>query len=196
MDEWCDRCGVEVWAYCLMPNHVHLVAVPQSADGLRRAVGEAHRRYTAAVNRREGWSGHLWQGRFASCAMDERHLLAAARYVELNPVRAGLVARAGEYRWSSARAHLRCRDDALARVTPLLALVGRDWSAFLRENEGGLEEDLRRHEATGRPLGDDEFVLNLERALGRSLRPQRRGRRPSSGRAPGDGPELSMVSPN
>lgn len=197
MDEWCDRCGVEVWAYCLMPNHVHLVAVPESAEGLRRAVGEAHRRYTATVNQREGWSGHLWQGRFASCAMDERHLLAAARYVELNPVRAGLVARAGDYRWSSARAHLRCRDDALAKVTPLLALVGRDWSAFLRENEGGgFEEDLRRHESTGRPLGDEEFVLQLERTLGRRLRPHRRGRRPRGERAADDGCELSMVSPN
>ena len=90
MGQWCGAHQVEIWAYCLMPNHVHLIAVPQSADGLRRAVGEAHRRYTRLVNFREGWRGHLWQGRFASIVLDERYLLTAARYVELNPVRAGL----------------------------------------------------------------------------------------------------------
>lgn len=79
--EWCRACEVDVWAYCLMPNHVHLIAVPESADGLRRAIGEAHRRYTRRVNFREGWRGHLWQGRFASCPMDEPHLLTAASYI-------------------------------------------------------------------------------------------------------------------
>ena len=91
MAQWCSRCAVEMWAYCLMPNHVHLVAVPESEDGLRRGIGEAHRRYTRRINFRERWRGHLWQGRFASYAMEERYLLAAARYIEMNPVRAGLV---------------------------------------------------------------------------------------------------------
>jgi putative transposase len=90
MAEWCAKHAVEIWAYCLMPNHVHLVAVPNSEDGLRRAIGEAHRRYTRRINFREGWRGRLWQGRFASFVMDEPYLLAAARYVELNPIRAGL----------------------------------------------------------------------------------------------------------
>jgi putative transposase len=90
MAEWCGREGVEIWAYCLMPNHVHLIAVPEREDALQRAIGEAHRRYSRAVNLREGWRGHLWQGRFASFPMDQDHLLAAARYVELNPVRAGI----------------------------------------------------------------------------------------------------------
>ena len=79
--------------HCLMPNHVHLIAVPDSEGGLRLALGEAHRRYTRAVNLRQGWIGHLWQGRFASCALDNTHLVAAARYVELNPVRAKLAER-------------------------------------------------------------------------------------------------------
>ena len=87
MSEWCGKNGVEIWAYCLMPNHVHLIAVPQSEDGLRRAIGEAHRRYTWRVNMKQEWRGHLWQGRFSSCVMDTPHLLTAARYVELNPVR-------------------------------------------------------------------------------------------------------------
>ena len=80
---------LSILAYCLMPNHVHLIAVPQSADGLRRAIGEVHRRYTRMVNFREGWRGHLWQGRFASFVLDKPYLLTAARYVELNPVAQG-----------------------------------------------------------------------------------------------------------
>ena len=87
MEQWCGAHDVEIWAYCLMPDHVHLIAVPQSADGLRRAIGEVHRRYTCMVNLREGWRGHLWQGRFASFVLDEPYLLTAARYIELNPVR-------------------------------------------------------------------------------------------------------------
>lgn len=87
MGEWCGAHDVQIWAYCLMPDHVHLIAVPESADGLRRALGEVHRRYTRMVNFREGWRGHLWQGRFASYVLDNPYLLTAARYVELNPVR-------------------------------------------------------------------------------------------------------------
>ena len=94
MAEWCREEGVEIWGYCLMPNHVHLIAVPKTEDGLRRAIGEAHRRYTRRINFREKWRGYLWQGRFASFIMDEPYLLAAARYVELNPLRAELVANA------------------------------------------------------------------------------------------------------
>ena len=95
MGEWCSTCGVEVWAYCLMANHVHLVAVPGTETGLRSAIGEAHRRYTRRVNFRERWRGHLWQGRFALFVLDDYYLLAATRYVEMNPVKAGLVERFG-----------------------------------------------------------------------------------------------------
>ncbi len=102
MAQFCEAEKVEVWAYCLMPNHVHLIAVPDSAEGLRRAIGEAHRRYTRMVNFREGWRGHLWQGRFASFVLHEAYLLTAARYVELNPVRAGLVNAPRQYPHSEA----------------------------------------------------------------------------------------------
>ena len=85
MGQWCTVHQVGFWAYCLMPNHVHLIAVPQSPDGLRLAIGEVHRRYTRMVNFREGWRGHLRQGRFASFMLDEPYVLTAARYVELNP---------------------------------------------------------------------------------------------------------------
>lgn len=175
--EHCAAAGVAVWAWCLMPNHVHLILVPADGDGLRRALGEAHRRYTRRINFREGWRGYLWQGRFASVVMDEAHLLTAARYVELNPVRAGLVKQARAWPWSSARAHLAGRDDGLASVAPLLELAG-DWRAFLR---GGLEtaelDAIRRGERTGRPLGSEGFLESLEAQLDRPLKKGKPGRK-------------------
>ena len=170
----CERLGVEVWAYCLMPNHVHLVAVPDSEDGLRRAIGDAHRRYSRRINFREGWRGHLWQGRFPSFAMDERYLLAAAPYIERNPVRARLVEEPAQWPLSSARAHLAGRDDALAKASPLLEMVG-EWAEFLsREPLVEEAQALRRHEETGRPLGGG-FLERLENSLSRPLRPRKRG---------------------
>jgi putative transposase len=178
MADWCGRHGVEIWAYCLMPNHVHLIAVPASVEGLRLAIGEAHRRYSRQVNFREGWRGHLWQGRFASYVMDDYYLLAAARYVELNPVRAHLVKRAADWVWSSAGAHLNRRDDALVKAAPLLERV-RSWARFLAGPEPeGLAGWLHTHENTGRPLGGEAFVRRLESKLGRTLAPQRPGRKP------------------
>ena len=175
MADWCREKGVEIWGYCLMPNHVHLIAVPSSEDGLRWAIGPAHERYTRRINFREKWRGYLWQGRFASFVMDEPYLLAVARYVELNPVRAGLVPQAADWPWSSARAHLSGRDDGLVKVAPLLTMV-EDWGAFL---QSALPEDelrdLRRHGRTGRPLGDETFLARLEEAVGRVLKPRKRG---------------------
>ena len=178
LGEWCGRLAVEVWAYCLMPNHVHLIVVPDSEDGLRRALGEAHRRYTRRINFREGWRGHLWQGRFASFAMDERYLLRAARYVELNPVRAKLCRAPWRWRWSSAAAHVAGRDDGLVRVGPLLERV-KDWREFLAEALDLEEAELlRRHERTGRPLGKPAFLDRIERTLHRVVRPAKRGPKP------------------
>jgi putative transposase len=130
------------------------------------------------VNAREDWRGFLWAGRFASFAMDESHLLACARYVELNPVRAKLARRARDWRWSSARAHLAGRDDALVKVKPLLERVD-DWAAFL--GEGLMEEEreaIRKGERTGRPLGAASFVKRLEKKLGRTLTRQKPGPKP------------------
>ncbi len=148
MGQWCRVHQVEILADCLMPNHVHLIAVPQSADGLRRAIGEVHGRFTRLVNVREGWRGHLWQGRFASFVLDEPQLLTAARYVELNPVRARLVYRPSRYRWSGAAAHVRGRDNALIRVAPLLKLVP-NWRGFLARVIRG--ENIKRLRATSAP---------------------------------------------
>jgi putative transposase len=180
--EWCQRCGVEVWAYCLMPNHVHLIVVPGSEDALRRALGEAHRRYTRRINFREGWRGHLWQGRFASFAMDERYLLKAARYVELNPVRAKLCRVPWRWPWCSAAAHVAGRDDGVVRVAPLLERVP-DWREFLSERVPADEAELWRvHERTGRPLGAPAFLDRIERLLHRRIRPAKPGRKPKRGK--------------
>jgi putative transposase len=174
MAEWCRKCAVEIWAYCLMPNHVHLIAVPESEDGLRRGIGDAHRRYSRMINFRQDWRGHLWQGRFASFPMDESYLLAAARYVEMNPVRARLVPDATSWPWSSARAHLAGRDDRLVKVAPLLEMAG-DWKLFLCAATDEEMEKIRRHERSGRPLGSESFVERLESDLARALKPCKPG---------------------
>ena len=168
---------VDVWAYCLMPNHVHLVVTPETVTGLREFFGEAHRRYTRRINFREGWLGYLWQGRFQSFVMDEQYLLAAVRYVEMNPVRAGLTRTASEWRWSSASAHLAGINDELVTVAPMLDRIS-NWVDYLQE-KGSLEslQDLRSHSTTGRPLGDDLFLDVLEASLGRKLRKLRPGRK-------------------
>ncbi len=174
MAHWCEKRQVEIWAYCLMTNHVHLIAVPiQTEESLRLAIGEAHRRYTRRINFRENWRGHLWQERFRSFPMDEVHLLAAARYVEQNPVRAGMVEKASDYPWSSAGAHLSGQDDLLVKVNPLLDMIP-DWQEFLGEDVSEEMADLiRKHEQTGRPLGNKAFVDKLEKVLGRLLRPMK-----------------------
>ncbi len=176
LGEWCAKAGTQVWAYCLMPNHVHLILVPSHEDGLRAALGETHRRYTRHVNARKGWLGHLWQSRFASFPMDDAHLLACARYVELNPVRAKLVRSPRAWAWSSAKAHLTGKDDDLISVAPLLDRVD-DWRAHLGTKLAAEDIDtIRGHERTGHPLGDTRFLARLKRRLGKDVTPRKPGR--------------------
>lgn len=171
----CKRMDTEVWAYCLMRNHVHLIMVPQQEDGLRAAIGEAHRRYTRLINFREKWRGHLWQERFHSFPMDERYLLAAVRYVERNPVAAKLCEKPEDWPWSSARAHIQGKDDKLVKVAPMLQFI-YDWEAYLTQEEDGIVgETIEQHLRTGRPLGRVNFIERLEKQLGRSLKPNKPG---------------------
>ena len=162
MTSWCEKQHVKIWCYCLMPNHVHLIAVPETEQSLSRAIGEAHRRYTRYINEKKRWKGYLWQGRFSSFPLDKYHLLAAARYIELNPVRAGLVKDPAEYPWSSCKAHLSAMDDLLVKKRPLLDLFP-DWRELLYQ---GLSEKARetieKHEKTGRPLGNEKFIERVE----------------------------------
>ena len=171
-----ERARTEVWAYCLMPNHVHIVLTPSDEDGLWRTFGELHRRYTGFINARRRTTGHLWQGRFGSVAMDEAHFATALRYVALNPVRARLVKRAEDWRWSSTRAFLDRADDHVVKVAPAIERVG-DFATFLGEDfdEAPTYAALRKAESVGRPIGSPEWLTDMEARTGRSLAPKRRG---------------------
>jgi len=173
--ENCRSAGVEVWGWCLMPNHVHLILVPSDPDGLRRALARVHRSYAGIIQSRRKRSGHFWQGRFGAVAMDEAHLAAALRYVSLNPVRARLVERAQDWRWASTRAHLRGKDDGITALKPIRERFPQFADLLAREPEADLFERLRAAESIGRPLGDDRFLARLQRLTGRILKPGKRG---------------------
>ncbi len=176
LTEFCGAYSVAIWGYCLMPNHVHLILVPEAEESLALAIGKAHLRYSRLVNFREDWRGHLWQGRFASYVMDERHVLACIRYVEMNPVRARLANHPAEWRWSSARLHLDGITDGIVQTEALADMVGSTWSDFLAEEVSPTDVAvLRRHERTGRPLGAPDFLDKIENQLGRRLRRHKTG---------------------
>ncbi len=175
MSKYCAYFQTDVWAYCLMPNHVHLIAVPGATDNLRLAIGEAHQHYTRVINHRQRWKGHLWQDRFRSYPMDIRHMLTAVKYIELNPVNAGMCSKPEDYPWSSARAHLSGKDDRLVKVKPLLDLAC-DWKDFLDSLPNKEETKvLQAHERSGLPLGSMEFIKRTELMTGRILVPGKRG---------------------
>ena len=177
MVEHCRRLDVKVLGWCLMSNHVHLVMVPPEERSLAAAVGEAHKRYTRFRNFSEGVRGYLFQGRFGSCVLDERHLLAAARYVELNPVRAGLVERAEAWPWSSARYHLgQAESDLLVADRTLLGLVpdAKGWRELLAEEDEEAEARLRRATRSSRPAGGEDFIRRVEKLTDRDLSRRRR----------------------
>ena len=174
--EQSERFGVRYLAWCLMTNHIHLIAVPETEASLAKGIGEAHKRYSRMVNFREGWRGYLFQGRFFSCALEGSHTLAAIRYVLRNPVRAGVVRKAWNYRWSSAQWLVgKASADPLVMESPVLREID-DWHALLSADPDTLK-DLRRHTRTGRPLGDESFLERVERLTGRSLRPGKPGRK-------------------
>jgi putative transposase len=174
----CREAAVDVWAWCLMPNHVHLILVPSDPDGLRRALARVHRRYAGIVQARRKRSGHFWQGRFGAVAMDEEHLAAAVRYVSLNPVRARLVERAQDWRWSSTRAHLRGRGDGLTELAPIKQRFPDFADLLESSSQADLFTPLRAAESIGRPLGDSGFLSRIERLTKRSLKPAKRGPKP------------------
>jgi putative transposase len=173
-----EKAGAQVWCYCLMPNHVHIIVVPSDEDGLRRTFADTHRRYTGYVNARNRWTGHLWQGRFGAVAMDEGHLAAAVRYVSLNPVRARLVAHAKDWRWSSVAAHLAEEDDELVSVAPVLERFGRFADFVELDHDEAQWRALRMSETSGRPLGSVDWIEALEAQTGRALKPRKRGPKP------------------
>ena len=167
-----------MYAYCLMTNHLHLVAMPSTQVALSRTLRDTHTAYASYINRREGVSGHLWQGRFFSSVLEDAHLWAAVRYVERNPVRAGLVTQAIDYPWSSAAAHARgTTDPVLSRGFPPPGVI-KDWGVWLQDEEEQASTYLRRQTNTGRPCGGPSFLTALEDLLQRRLQPLTRGRKP------------------
>ena len=172
-----ERHGVAIWAYCLMSNHVHFVAVPASAESLGRGFHDTHQAYAAWLNRKTRQNGHLWQGRFFSSVLDPPHLWAAVRYVERNPVRAGVAETPEEYEWSSAGCHCGLRSDSLLSQVEMPWPVP-DWSAYLRDEPDEETAVIRQRTRTGRPCGSPAFVQTLESTLGRSLTPHKRGPKP------------------
>ncbi len=162
--ECCLRHGVDVWAYCLMPDHVHLIAVPGEKNALTKCLRAAHGRYTRYINLRTGSRGQFWQGRYASHLLDEKHLIACARYIEINPVKRDYVDEPEDWQWSSAKAHIMKNDDPLVQTGPLLERVETEWRDFLAETRPAAEADLfYSHEKTGLPLGSDEFLSMVQK---------------------------------
>jgi putative transposase len=174
--------GVAVWSWVLMPNHVHLILVPEQADCLRACLSKVHRAYAGHIHAREERTGHFWQGRFGCVAMDEAHVIAAIPYVALNPVRARLVKRARQWKWSSVHAHLDpAKGDGITATAPVLDRVG-DFAGLLRAGEdAALSMAIRRAETVGRPLGDDAFMAHIEATSGRDPRAGKRGPRKREG---------------
>lgn len=173
------RHGASLIGYCLMSNHVHLILIPRQADTLAKALRHTHGRYAAYWNAKHSSSGHVWQGRYYSCPLDRPHLWEALRYTELNPVRAGMVTAPADWGWSSAAAHC-----GAAAAEGWLAMEewAVDWNAcgWRQYLEAGTEESqmaaVRACTHTGRPLGSDEFVRELERRTNRPLAPRKGGR--------------------
>jgi len=178
-----DLFKLEYWAYCLMDNHVHLIAVPKKIDSFQ-AIAKTNWWYTKKINENKGWRGYLWQGRFISYPMDEGYSFLGVRYVERNPVRAKMVKKAEDYIWSSARSHVEGKQDSLVTRCYLQDVI-KDWSEYLGMEDERVKE-LRKSIGTGRPLGNESFLKILEEQTGRVLSKQKPGPKPK---------QLSCVSP-
>jgi len=177
LKEYSDKNSLDIWAYCLMPNHVHFICVPQNIDSLARTFNTLHMRYSQYLNKKQGACGHLWQGRFYSCILDEKHLFAAVRYVENNPVRAGIVKEPGEYPWSSAKGHIRQGGDTILCKKSYLHDDIKNWLSYLKSCEDShIVEGIRNKTKAGQPYGEDGFMIKLEKKLGMELRKKKVGR--------------------
>ena len=173
--ENCTKYGVLIRSYAWMPNHVHLVAVPLESKSFAKAFRRANSIYAKCFNKKHGLSGYLWQDRFFSCPMDEGHFWAAMRYVEQNPVRAGLVEIAEDYRWSSAKYHCFGDPDALIDTTWNPSDVIPDWKSWLlMANDATYDQAIRASTRKGLPCGDEWFLNLLEKHLGQSFRRSKR----------------------
>lgn len=173
-----NKYGIEIWAYCLMGNHVHILAIPEKETSLARGIGGANLVYTQYINRKYKRSGRLWQNRFFSTIVEEEpYLWAVARYIERNPIRAKVVKKAEDYPWSSARAHvLGIKDDVLSGGNWLDGKELKTYREFLLQESEDIGASIRKATSTGRPLGSEGFIEKLEKTLGRDIFPKKGGR--------------------
>lgn len=180
LKEQCTRFNVALYSYCLIPNQIHLIAKPQQAELMARAIGETHRRYTNLINKRENWRGHLFQDRFFSYAMDEQHALRAARFIETLPVTLKIAPKPENYLWSSAKSRIKISPNNFIENFKTV----HDWETYLARPMDSKEiNQIQLHLQTGRPRGADLFLDNIESQIGRSVRPQKRGRKPRAQKA-------------
>jgi len=173
LKEYCKEHKVEILAYCLMTNHIHLIAVPTTEDGLQKVLKPLHMRYAQKINRERGWKGYFWQGRYFSSPLDGEYLLFATRYIERNPIRVKKVRKAENYKWSSARGHCgTAQDDILTKKMKWLnKYEGIDnWRQWLSIKEEKEKTDLiRRNTEKGIPTGSGRFIRRLEKLADRVL---------------------------
>ena len=171
---------VEILAYCLMTNHVHFIVVPHATDGLARFFNATHMRYSQYKNENHKRRGHLWQGRFYSSVLDGVHLLRAVRYVEQNPVRAGIVKKPGDYVWSSAREHLGVERAPVLKAAGAHKMLNigkkEDWNIFLGQEDYQMADLMRQKTQKGGVIGTDEFIERLEARMGIMLKDRKAGR--------------------
>ncbi len=171
--EYSVKYGLSILAYCLMQNHVHFIAIPEEAGSLAKTFNTAHMRYSQYFNKKLRQRGHLWQGRFYSCVLDEPHLILASRYIERNPVRAGLVEKPWQWPWSSASSHTNENKKDLLELGDLFKTIGMtfsSWNKYIDSGEeGSFLQCIRKHTLTGRPLGTAPFIERLEAKFGRKI---------------------------
>ncbi|MDX2221663.1 MAG: transposase [Rhodospirillaceae bacterium] len=194
LEELAAQHGVAIHAYVLMTNHLHLLATPKTAAALPKTLQRVGTRYAMYLNGARDRSGSLWEGRYRACPVEsERYLLACSRYIEQNPVRAGLAKHPREFRWSSFRGNAGERADPLLSPHPVYRALGSSDAERARAYRAlhddapapGLLETIRTAVNAGTPLGDAGFVAQMGRALGRSFAPKRRGRPPKPRLVPG-----------
>ncbi len=171
--DYSQKYRLTILSYCLMSNHIHLIAVPKDEDSLADTLRIAHTRYSQYFNKKMHAAGHLWQGRYYSCVLDDQHLIASARYVERNPVRAKLVKKPTDYVWSSAESHTAISNNDIIDASHLFKYVEVkqcEWKAFVdRSDEPEEIANIRKHTITGRPLGNVVFIQKLEKTFGERL---------------------------
>ncbi len=177
LKSYSKKYNVSIWAYCLMANHVHLLAVPHKAESLSQCIGRTNLLYTQHINRKYNRSGRLWQNRFFSTIVDtDEYVWAVVRYIEMNPVKTYLVEKAEGYAWSSCRANISGKGDAVVRGQEWLdGATRKEYRKFLRQQDFEKEQKIRQATSTGRPLGSEGFIKKLERRLSRRLLPGKAG---------------------